>query len=625
MPGATREQRDFADALDGLFVPGARLREIGEGLTSQLRSRMDIDWAAIAVPNSEGRVWLLPLAGDVPSQLDGQNNITVFGSPVEWVATNKCALSETDLSSKSRFSTGAPLRREGISSAVYMPLFAQKVVYGTLMVGSHRPQAYKDRELRFLKHAVTRLASPVVKEIGMLPHASPTAEAAREAEAGFSDLMTEAQKRAEEYFFTYVEEGKRSAEAVRQESRAYFASIVREGQKRAEDRILVSELVRIIGSGHNLSQVLDDFAGRLSGRISFDRISFVTLHGEGVRVQWSSPPETGFLGPGAVYPAADCATTSVIQQGSVHVEDDLMQEKQFPIDEIHLARGMRSVARLPLYLRENCVGTINLVSRYPKIYGEEERRFLQQLCDQISLPLGRLYIEAMEKDRLEFLGALVHEVRTPLTAIISSTKLLKEEDQESPEDLRARLVDNVLQSAQRMERRITHFFELSRLRNEPCELDTEIVNVRRMIGELVVGINPIAQSKGQLVSADLSDSLPRVRLNRKYIDQVMLTLLDNAMTFNSEGGTVTLRARGQEGRLIVEITDSGPGFSPSEQKELFTPYYPAEADRLRSPELRLRLAVARELVELHGGNLWMESELGKGSTFAFSLPITPIE
>jgi len=136
-------------------------------------------------------------------------------------------------------------------------------------------------------------------------------------------------------------------------------------------------------------------------------------------------------------------------------------------------------------------------------------------------------------------------------------------------------------------------------------------------------VAPAAQRKGQDMVTDLPDTLPWVKIDKRRMDQVVRTLLNNAIVFNPQGGTVTLRAKEEGGRLIVQVADSGPGFAPQEQEEMFKPYYPAEADRQRSPELRLGLAVARELVELHGGILWMESELGKGSTFAFSLPISP--
>jgi signal transduction histidine kinase len=631
-----REQRDFEKALEGIFVPGATLKEIGEGLTSQLIKLVDLHWAALGViKQQEGRIELLPLAGTISSDLNGQDTISLDGSPVEWVATNKCAMMEADLSSKSKFATGALLLRAGIVTAVYMPLFSQGEVYGSFMVGSHRPQAYKARELGILKQAAIKLASAVVAEAKAFSAAQPvagetqesiatptTTQLSVEAEVDLSELMLEAQKRAGEYFSTYVEEGRRRAEEAKESSKAYFATLVGETQERAKEQILVKELAGIIASGVSLPQAFQDFVDRLGTKIKFDHIAFCTLHGEGVHIEWASSPDNASPRADEVYPARDCTTLGMPEQNTLHIEDDLSANRQFLIDEVYLSQGRKSIIRVPITHGRASLGAINIASRQAKAYGEEEKRFLEQLRAQIGLPLAKLLLQSMGKERTEFLTALVHEVRTPLTSIISSSKLLKEEAGEAIDPFQSRLIDNVLQSAERMERRISYFFELAKLRNHGSELEMEILDIRPVLDELALRAMPIAHSKGQLVVAELPESLPWVKVDRKRIQQVMMTLLNNAMAFNSNRGTVTLKARGQDNRLVVEVVDSGPGFSPQEQEDMFKPYYPAEADRQRSPELRLGLAVARELVELHGGTLWMQSEPGKGSTFALSLPQT---
>jgi signal transduction histidine kinase len=443
-----------------------------------------------------------------------------------------------------------------------------------------------------------------------------------EIEAHFSQLMLDAQKRAEEYFSTYMEEGKHQAEETKETATAHFAKLIRESQEKVREQLLVRELASIIASGDSLPQALQSFADRLSTHVRFDCITLSTPHGEGVRIEWSSGQESPRAGE--VYPARDCATLWMAEHKTTHIEEDLSQSRQFPIDDLYQAQGLKSIIRIPLSHGRTFLGTLEISSRQAKAFGEDQAKFLELLSSQLGLPLEKLRLRSGERERMEFLAALVHEVKTPLTSIISSSKLLQEEIAASePEQLTPRLIDNVLQSAERMERRISHFFELAVLRNAIYELTTEITDIKPMLQELILRVAPAAQRKGQDMVTELSDTLPWVKIDKRRMDQVVRTLLNNAIAFNPQGGTVTLRAKEECGRLIVQVADSGPGFAPQEQEEMFKPYYPAEADRQRSPELRLGLAVARELVELHGGILWMESELGKGSTFAFSLPISP--
>jgi signal transduction histidine kinase len=101
----------------------------------------------------------------------------------------------------------------------------------------------------------------------------------------------------------------------------------------------------------------------------------------------------------------------------------------------------------------------------------------------------------------------------------------------------------------------------------------------------------------------------------------MLNLLSNAVKFTPRGGQITFIAREDKANLIVEVQDTGPGISKDEQLKLFRPHYRIPGDRRRFPGLGLGLAITKQLVEIHGGTLWVESELGKGSTFAFSLPL----
>jgi len=105
------------------------------------------------------------------------------------------------------------------------------------------------------------------------------------------------------------------------------------------------------------------------------------------------------------------------------------------------------------------------------------------------------------------------------------------------------------------------------------------------------------------------------------IEQILLNLLSNAIRVTPEGGRITLKASNESNRLVIKVQDSGPGIPPEEKQKLFRPYYHLSTDRASIPGMGLGLAITKQLVELHGGTIWVQSEPGKGSTFSFSLPL----
>jgi len=123
------------------------------------------------------------------------------------------------------------------------------------------------------------------------------------------------------------------------------------------------------------------------------------------------------------------------------------------------------------------------------------------------------------------------------------------------------------------------------------------------------------------LNAELPLSLPAIRADEDRLRQVVLNLLNNAFKFTPAGGSITVRARKNEGYLVVEVQDTGRGISREEQGRLFEPYQQLDEERTRLSGLGLGLSLSKKLVELHGGQIWVQSEKGKGSTFSFSIPL----
>ena len=170
-------------------------------------------------------------------------------------------------------------------------------------------------------------------------------------------------------------------------------------------------------------------------------------------------------------------------------------------------------------------------------------------------------------------------------------------------------------------KRIDELLDVARGEVGILELKTSLVDPLQLLHELVDYVAPAASSHGQSLVLEALPSFPAVVADRGRLRQVVLNLLDNAIKFTPQGGEITLRAKVEDSNLIVEVQDTGPGVAQKEQKRLFTPYYHHSGDGPSG--LGLGLALCKTLVELHGGQIWVKSRKGKGSTFAFSVPLTP--
>lgn len=232
----------------------------------------------------------------------------------------------------------------------------------------------------------------------------------------------------------------------------------------------------------------------------------------------------------------------------------------------------------------------------------------------------RSELEAEIDRRAEFARALVHELKTPLTPVLASSEALVAELQ----DKRQRnLAHNVFRGARRLNDRVDELLDLTRGDVGILELKPKPMNLLPLLREVADEVAPVALSRKQLLVLELPSSLPAVWADEGRIWQVVFNLLNNACKFTPEGGKITLRAREKDVSLVVDVQDTGPGITEEGKQQLFQPYW----HRHRATEQRqlsglgLGLALSRMLVERHGGHIWVESQVGKGSTFSFSLPV----
>ena len=227
-------------------------------------------------------------------------------------------------------------------------------------------------------------------------------------------------------------------------------------------------------------------------------------------------------------------------------------------------------------------------------------------------------LEAEIERRIEFTRALVHELKTPLTPVLSSSELLVSELHEEPW---ASIARNINRGATNLSRRIDELLDLARVEIGTLQVNRTRVNTLKLLQTTADEMKTVISDNGQSLRLKLPKSLPAVWADEERLRQVVQNLLINASKFTPEGGKITLRAEEKDNSLVVTVDDTGQGIPEEDQQRLFQPYFRLISDREHLSGLGLGLALCKNLVELHGGEIWVKSGPGKGSTFGFSIPL----
>jgi signal transduction histidine kinase len=171
-----------------------------------------------------------------------------------------------------------------------------------------------------------------------------------------------------------------------------------------------------------------------------------------------------------------------------------------------------------------------------------------------------------------------------------------------------------------MNRRVDELLDLARGEVGMLKVNLRPVDLENLLYEVVKYMEPAAQHNGQSLKMTLQKKVPIVIADDDRVRQILLNLISNSIKYSAVGGEIIISAHEEEGFLILEVQDTGRGMSEDEQEKLFQPYYRIEG-RERLSGLGLGLALSKRLVELQNGRIWVKSQKGKGSLFAFSLPI----
>ena len=304
---------------------------------------------------------------------------------------------------------------------------------------------------------------------------------------------------------------------------------------------------------------------------------------------------------------------------------------QSRVRDLLVALGFRSLLAVPLVRDDQILGGIAVNRKAPGGFAPEVVALLQTFAAQSALAIqnARLFRELEHKSReletasrhkSEFLANMSHELRTPLNAIIGFSEVLHERLFGDVNDKQAEYLADILASGRHLLALINDILDLSKVEAGRMELDRADFDLPAAIGNALSLVRERAQRRGIALASTFDPAIGTIHADERKVKQVLLNLLSNALKFTPEGGAIGVRA-GVEGAFVeVAVSDTGVGISPEDQAAVFEEFRQVGAASKKVEGTGLGLAISRKFVELHGGTIRVESELGRGATFAFTLP-----
>ncbi len=238
------------------------------------------------------------------------------------------------------------------------------------------------------------------------------------------------------------------------------------------------------------------------------------------------------------------------------------------------------------------------------------------------LEIANQKLDAVSRHKTAFLANMSHEFRTPLNAIIGFSDVLLDPSLNTTEEERRQFLADILQSGKHLLKLVNELLDLSKVEAGRMDLRIEPAYLRQTLDVVQNTMRPLASQKAIDLQFDDADTIPPIFMDAARITQVLLNLTGNAVKFTPEGGRVWVRANVQNGETRVEVGDTGPGIPPAEQERIFLEFQQVKiVGNAKNPEgTGLGLALAKKFVEMHGGRIWVESEIGRGSRFFFTIP-----
>jgi PAS domain S-box-containing protein len=410
-------------------------------------------------------------------------------------------------------------------------------------------------------------------------------------------------------------------------------------QKRAEtEQTFLAELGVVLASTLDYADTLTNI-GRIAVRDVAD-FCIVDVVGEGDsikrhKVMSRDPAKSSVCDAFLQIPLdRSCSyfTAAVQNKQSVlieHLSPEAMASFFGAQDELRVMRAAnpKSLVAVPLLARGKLIGVIALVSSSAeRVYGQRDVRLAEQLAQRAAFAIenARLFSEAQQaaKTREDVLAVVSHDLKNPVTVMGLAAHLLRQYDRIDKHKF-SQLGETIQHAVDRMHVLISDLLDYAKVQSGTFAIETSAEGIDRVAIPAIEALRLLAAAKRQTLITDIPMDLPAVTVDVRRIGQVVSNLVGNAIKFTPEGGTVRVSARQWGHEIIVSIADTGPGIPVEHLSKVFDWFWQAQMSKQMGSGLGL--SIAKGIVEAHRGRIWAESQLGKGSSFFFTLPLADVQ
>jgi signal transduction histidine kinase/HAMP domain-containing protein len=318
---------------------------------------------------------------------------------------------------------------------------------------------------------------------------------------------------------------------------------------------------------------------------------------------------------------------------------DVRDEHVYDVGRIRMPferHGYRSVVAVPLLFEQQILGALVVWGTEPESFASEVVDLLQTFANQSVLAIqnARLFLEIEEKSRQleaasqhksEFLANMSHELRTPLNAIIGFSEVLTDRMFGDLNEKQEEYLKDIYASGTHLLSLINDILDLSKIEAGRMELELTDFHLPTALDNAMTLVRERATRRAIALHTNVDERLSEVRADERKIRQVVLNLLSNAIKFTPEGGRIDVGAVPKDGFVEVSVSDTGVGIAPEDQEAVFEEFRQVGTAEKKAEGTGLGLTLCRKFIELHGGRIWVTSQVGEGSTFTFTIPVRPGE
>jgi len=313
---------------------------------------------------------------------------------------------------------------------------------------------------------------------------------------------------------------------------------------------------------------------------------------------------------------------------------DIAEEDAYhgPLRDILLKTGTRAVLAIPMLRENELIGGLTVNKRTPGEFSPEVIELLTTFATQSALAIqnARLFreieqksreLEAASQHKSEFLANMSHELRTPLNAVIGFSEVLTERMFGELNEKQEEYLKDIHASGQHLLSLINDILDLSKIEAGKMDLELSEFDLAMTIDNALMLVRERAARRSITLNTAVDERVGQVQADERKIRQVLLNLLSNAIKFTPESGGIHVEARSVNESIEVSVTDTGVGIAPEDQEAVFEEFRQVGTADKKVEGTGLGLALSRKFIELHGGTIWVESQVGEGSTFTFTVPV----